>query len=146
VYDSKYRGSDQILRNSAYNGKFAGSFLAGKEFAIGKNKTLSLNLRSLVAGGRRYTALMEQETNESGSAVYDYANAFESRGAFYRRLDLGISYTINRAKTSRVWKIDIHIVTITLYEFGRYYNIDSKQIETATQAGIIPTLSYRIEF
>ena len=146
VYDSKYRGSDQILRNSAYNGNFAGSFLAGKEFAIGKNKTLSLNLRSLVAGGRRYTALMEQETNESGSALYDYANAFESRGAFYRRLDLGISYTINKTKTSRVWKIDIQNVTNTLNEFGRYYNIDSKQIETATQAGIIPTLSYRIEF
>jgi hypothetical protein len=146
VYDSKYRGSDKILRNSAYNGNFAGSLLAGKEFAVGNNKILSLNLRSLLAGGRRYTDLLQPETQATGTAVFDYSNAFESRGAFYRRLDLGISYTINKTKTSSVWKIDIQNVTNTLNEFGRYYNIDSRQIETATQAGIIPTLSYRIEF
>ncbi|MCB0819604.1 MAG: TonB-dependent receptor, partial [Bacteroidetes bacterium] len=146
VYDSKYRGSDGVLRNTAYNGNYAGSILAGKEFNLGSNRVLSVNLRSLLAGGKRYTPVNLQESIAAGEGVYDYSRAYESRGSFYRRLDVGISYTINKPKTTRVWKIDIQNATNRLNEYSRYYDFDTQKIETSTQAGIIPTLSYRIEF
>ena len=36
VYDSKYYGSDGVLRNTSYNGNYIGNLLAGKEFKIGQ--------------------------------------------------------------------------------------------------------------
>jgi hypothetical protein len=82
----------------------------------------------------------------SGEGVYDEQNAFSATAGDYFRTDLGISYTINRKKTARVWKIDIQNVSNRLNEFNRYFNTDSQQEEIQTMTGIIPTLSYRIEF
>ena len=146
LYQSTYSGSDNIWRNTQFNGNYAGSFLAGKEFKIKEKNLLSLNIRALYAGGRRYTAVLLDESNEAGYAVYDTKNAFEARGQAYWRIDLGVSYTINRKNTASVWKIDIQNVTNRLNEFGRFYNFDSRQLEVSTQTGIIPTLSYRFEF
>jgi len=146
IYDSKYRGSDGILRNTAYNGNYAGSFLAGKEFKIKDRNTLSINVRTLVAGGRRYTPYLLDESIVAGKGVHDLANSFAAQASNYWRMDLGLSYTINRKKTARVWKIDIQNATNHLNEYSRYYSAESKSMEVATQTGIIPTLSYRIEF
>ncbi len=146
VYDSKYKGSDGILRNTAYNGNYAGSFLAGKEFSIKGKNILSVNVRMLFAGGRRYTPVLLEQSLLEGRAVYDNEHAYSLQASDYWRMDLGISYTINKSKSARVWKIDIQNATNRLNEYSRYFNFDSGKIEVATQTGIIPTLSYRIEF
>jgi hypothetical protein len=145
-FDSRYRGSDQVWRNTAFNNGYAGSFLAGKEFEIRKKNTLSLNVRVIYSGGRKYTPVLLDESIATGEGVYDDQNAFSASAADYFRTDLGISYTINRKKTARVWKIDIQNVSNRLNEYNRYFNTDSQQEEIQTMTGIIPTLSYRIEF
>ncbi|MFM7486422.1 MAG: TonB-dependent receptor, partial [Cytophagales bacterium] len=46
VFDSKYKGSDNIERNTAYNTQYVVNALGGKEFRVGRNKNfLSLNLK-----------------------------------------------------------------------------------------------------
>lgn len=145
-FDSRYRGSDQIWRNTAYNNGYAGSVLAGKEFKIRKKNTLSLNVRVIYSGGRKYTPVLLDESIAFGEGVYDEQNAFSASATDYFRTDLGISYTINRKKTARVWKIDIQNVSNRLNEYNRYFNTDSQKEEIQTMTGIIPTLSYRIEF
>lgn len=145
-FDSRYQGSDLVWRNTAYNNGYAGSFLAGKEFEIRKKNTLSLNVRIIYSGGRKYTPVLLEESMASGEGVYDYQNAFSASAGDYFRTDLGISYTINRKKTARVWKIDIQNVSNRLNEYNRFFNTDNQQEEIQTMTGIIPTLSYRIEF
>ena len=146
IYDSKYRGSDGVLRNTQYNGNYAGSFLAGKEFKIMDKNALSINIRMLFAGGRRYTPVLLEQSILEGRAVYDNTQAYSLQASDYWRMDLGISYTINKAKSARVWKIDIQNATNRLNEYSRYFNFDIGKMEVSTQTGIIPTLSYRIEF
>ncbi len=146
LYDSKYRGSDGVLRNTSFNGNYASSLLAGKEFKIGERNTLSINLRAVFAGGRRYTPILLQESIEKGYGIYDNYNVNQLQASAYWRTDLGISYTINKKKTTRVWKIDIQNVTNHLNEYSRFYNEDTRKLDVVTQAGIIPTLSYRFEF
>lgn len=145
-FDSRYRGSDQVWRNTAFNNGYAGSFLAGKEFEVRKKNTLSLNVRVIYSGGRKYTPVLLDESIATGEGVYDDKNAFSESAAEYFRTDLGISYTINKKTTARVWKIDIQNVSNRLNEYNRYFNTDSQQEEIQTMTGIIPTLSYRIEF
>lgn len=146
LYDSRYRGSDGVLRHTAYNGHYAGSFLAGKEFRLAERKTLSMNVRVISGGGRRYSPLMLAESMEQGRGVYDESRAFEVRTPDYLRADLGISYIVNKSKSTRTWKIDIQNVTNRQNVYQSFYNADAGREEIATQAGIIPTISYKVEF
>lgn len=145
-FDSRYQGSDGVWRNTAFNNHYAGSFLAGKEFSIKEKNTLSFNVRMVYSGGRKFTPVLVEESIESGTGVYDEARAYSASAADYFRADLGISYTINKMKTASVWKIDIQNVTNRLNEFGRYFNNDALKEDVAYMTGIIPTLSYRLEF
>ena len=146
LYDSKYRGSDNVLRNTSYNGNYAGSFLAGKEFKVGERNALSFNIRLVFSGGKRYTPVLEAESIEKGYGIYDEHAVNSLQAPAYWRSDVGISYTINKKHSTRVWKIDIQNATNRLNAYAMYFNADSKKVEMATQTGIIPTLSYRIEF
>lgn len=146
VFQSRYRGSDGVWRNTAYNSGYAGSVLGGKEFAIGKRHVLSMNVRWVYSGGKKYTPVLLEASQNAGYGIYDETHAYSATAMPYRRFDLGISYTIHRSTSTRVWKLDIQNVGNRLNEFGRYYNTDTAAEEVATMAGMIPTLSYRIEF
>ncbi|MBU2018505.1 MAG: TonB-dependent receptor, partial [Bacteroidetes bacterium] len=54
IYDSKYRGSDKVLRNTSYNGLYVTNLLAGKDFQINPKATISLGMKVTYAGGKRY--------------------------------------------------------------------------------------------
>ena len=54
IYDSKYRGSDGVLRSTSYNGAYVVNFLAGKEFSVGSKNTLGIGIKATRAGGQRY--------------------------------------------------------------------------------------------
>ena len=54
AYDSKYRGSDGVLRNTSYNGTYIANLLGGKEFKLNPRQTISIGAKVTVAGGKRY--------------------------------------------------------------------------------------------
>lgn len=57
IYQSKYKGSDKIEHNTAFNGRYVYNILLGKEFKFGANKTnaFTMDLKFTKAGGRYYT-------------------------------------------------------------------------------------------
>lgn len=59
VFDSKYEGSDGVLRNTAFNTNYVVNALYGMEIPIGKSNFLSFDLKATVAGGRRFTPIDE---------------------------------------------------------------------------------------
>ena len=146
LYDSKYRGSDNILRNTRYNGNYVFNLLGGKEFKLKKNKTLGISVKGSWAGGLRYTPIDLERSIEEQGTVYDTENIFKFKRDDFIRFDLKIRYQINKKKTTRQWEIDIQNVTNTLNEAGDYFSTSSQEIVTYTQLGILPVLSYRIEF
>lgn len=148
LFDSKYKGSDGVVRNTTFNSRFAGNFLIGKEFGLGRenrNKLL-ISLRMVAAGGRYFTPVLLEESKEAGRGVYDDERAYTEKVKDYYRCDFQMSYTINKPGRSSVWKIDIQNVTNRENVFARYFDNHLQDIRTAYQGGIIPTLSYRIEF
>ncbi|MFM7853262.1 MAG: TonB-dependent receptor, partial [Flammeovirgaceae bacterium] len=77
LFDSKYKGSDNIERNTAYNTQYVVNALGGKEFRVGKNKNfLSLNLKVTSIGGRYLTPLNFSASQLRGQAVYNENLAF----------------------------------------------------------------------
>jgi hypothetical protein len=128
-----------------FNGNYNSQLSIGKEFVMGRNR-INTSLRGILAGGRRYTAVLLDESIASERTVYDNNNLNALQMEPYVRFDFQINYTINKKKTTRVWKIDIQNVLNRANPAGLYFNSDLKKVETATQLGILPTLSYRIEF
>ena len=64
----------------------------------------------------------------------------------YWRFDLGISYKINKKKTTHSIMLDIQNVTNRENVQGRWYSVSRDQLIDITQTGLFPSFNYRIEF
>jgi hypothetical protein len=148
LYQSKYTGADGIERNTRFNGNFTGNFIAGKEFKVGrtKNNLLGFNTRIIYAGGNRKIPIKLSESIAQDRTIFDYSNAFNQRLPDYARLDVGVSYRRNKPGHSHILSLNVQNVTARYNVFGEYFNSRTDQIETSQQLGLLPNLSYRIEF
>jgi hypothetical protein len=146
LYESKYKGSDDILRNTRFNGNYVFNLLGGKDFRLSDTKTLSFSLKGSLAGGLRYTPIDLEKSIEENTTVRDDGMVYEFKRDDFIRIDLKLKYRINKKRTTRQWEIDIQNVTNMLNVAGDYYDSSTGTIETYTQLGILPILSYRIEF
>ncbi|MBK9734752.1 MAG: hypothetical protein IPO92_07230 [Saprospiraceae bacterium] len=55
VFQSKYKGSDGIERNTAFNNEYVLNILGGKEWKVGKNTAITTDFKFTHAGGRYVT-------------------------------------------------------------------------------------------
>lgn len=149
IFDSKYYGSDGNKYNSKYNGNYVGNLLGGKEWVLknnGKKRILSVSVRSSLAGGLRYAPIDLERSREEGHTVRNWANPYSKKRDPFFRTDLKVELRTEKKKSSRIWGIDCQNVTNNMNVAGDYYNDTTDEIETYSQLGILPILSYRIEF
>jgi hypothetical protein len=146
VFDSKYRGSDNVLRNTAYNGNYVLNVLGGYEFKLPKQQAITADLKFTWAGGMRSIPIDFARSQEEGETVYDYTHAFDRPNRDYYRADLRIAFKMNRRRYSQEWAIDITNLTNHKNRFFNMYNPDSGKIEEASQMGIVPVMLWRIRF
>ena len=151
LYESKYKGSDGVERNTAFNGKFVYNVLGGKDFKIGKEKRniFSLGMKLTQAGGRYYTPVdlaASQLKNEQ--VLQDDRTAFSLRNAKFFRLDIKTGFTFNssRSKLSQSVYFDIQNVTNHKNVFAQRYNPITSTINTAYQIGFFPNFIYKVQF
>ena len=148
-YNSTYRGSDGISRNTAFNGKYVMNFLTGKEWRLGvqKQNRLSLDLKCTQAGGRAYTPIDLGASIISGHEVL----ASEAYSAFYDkyfRMDLKIGFTINSTTKKIAHSLSLDLQNITNHQnvFSNSYDNRRQSIDTTYQLGFFPNAIYKIQF
>ncbi|GAB3991457.1 carboxypeptidase-like regulatory domain-containing protein [Spirosoma daeguense] len=148
LYRSEYQGSDKIWRNSRYDGRFATSFLAGKEFTTGagRNGILGLNVKLTYYGGYRATPINLDESRSKGETVYYENLAYTQTLPDYFRADIRLSYKRNRPRSTRTLSLDIQNVTNRQNIFGQYFDAQTGTVHTSYQMGLLPVLSYRVAF
>ncbi len=146
IFDSKYRASDHVLRNTAYNGNYVFNILGGYEFKLPRQNSITADLKFTWAGGLRSIPIDLQASQDKGEAVYDYSRAFADANADYYRVDLRIAFKMNRRKYSQEWAIDITNLTAHKNRFFDIYNPDTGKIEEASRMGIVPVMLWRIRF
>ena len=151
LYDSKYKGSDGILRNTRYNGNFGFTFTGGKEFFTGskfKNRIISVNIKAIYSGGFRDTPIDLDSTQSlpGQGVVYKDDEAYTIKYPAYFRTDIRLSMKRNRPNSTHTIALDIQNVTNRKNIYGKYYNEESNSIKTQYQTSLIPILSYKIEF
>jgi hypothetical protein len=148
VFDSKYRGSDKVWRNTAFNTGYVLNALVGKEWKLGKSGTnvFALNLKFSTIGGRYLTPLNLQASQEAESAIFEETRAFSQRQSEYLRADVKLSYRIEYSKSTLEFALDLQNVTNHQNVFNQQYNRRTNQIVTQYQQGFFPVPFVRYTF
>jgi hypothetical protein len=148
VFDSKYKGSDGIERNTAFNSHFTTNVLGGYEFKVGKkgNNKININGKCTFAGGRYYTPINLPASEKTEQFVGDYTRANTLRYPNYFKIDLRAGYKINSKKITQEWAFDVTNVTNQKNILTIDYDPDTKGVKYEYQLGIFPMILYRIQF
>ncbi len=146
IFDSEYQGSDGVWRNTAFNTGYVVNVLFGMEFNIGKNNTLSFDLKATVAGGRRYTPIDLTASQLEGEEVLIDNEAFSLQFQTYFKPDFKISFRNNNKNYSQIWSIQLENFINRKNVFLQYYDEGENEIITEYQLGLFPLMQYRIEF
>ncbi|MCE3280873.1 MAG: TonB-dependent receptor [Bacteroidetes bacterium] len=148
VFESKYKAADGIVRNTSYNTNYVSNIVLGKEFWIGKKKRniINTNIRANWTGGKPYTPIDLEKSKFYGYEVLYTKEPYSAKTPDYFRIDLQIGYVRNHLKYNSELRLDIQNLTNRKNVFQIYYDAPSRQIKQTYQLGLIPALSYRIEF
>lgn len=149
-YQSKYKGSDGIERNSPFNNGQVVNFLAGKEWAIGKSRKNKFfaDTRLTYSGGRYYTPIDLEASRDAGYEVLFDELAYSLQYDSYFRWDvkLGIKVNSKGKKQSHQFYVDLQNVTNRTNIFSRRFNRLTDNIDREDQIGFFPDFGYRFQF
>ena len=148
VFNSEYKGGDNIWRDTRYNRNYAFNFLIGKEWEMGKNKqnVLGLNARLSYQGGDHYSPINSTLSNQNQDVVFDETKAYSLQFDPAFTTHFTASYKINKMKSSQ--EIAFKILNATQYkEFMNFqYNYQTQNVDEIREAIFIPNLSWKVEF
>jgi hypothetical protein len=153
LYDSKYKGSDGIERNTSFNGEYAANLLGGKEFPLGKNKNtvLTTGLKLTYAGGLRYTPVDTAASRVAGEVVELDSLRNTNQFRDYFRLDLKLGVKINAKKITHEFAVDLvnllntkNILKLTYFYDPSHPN--DNPVKETYQLGFLPLFYYKVDF
>ncbi|MBI3235829.1 MAG: TonB-dependent receptor, partial [Bacteroidetes bacterium] len=147
-FDSKYTPSIGKEFNTAFNGKYVINGLAGYEYKCGKKKNniLSINLKSTVAGGRRFTPIDLPASQQAGEVRYNWNLAYSEQFKTYFRADIRIGFKLNAKRVTQEWAIDIQNAFNSQNPLQQSFDIKDGSIKVEYQQGFLPIALYRIQF
>jgi hypothetical protein len=156
LYDSKYTGSDNIVRNTSYNGRYVANFLAGKEFNIGDKQTIGIGTKITGAGGRRYGLVDIAQTESLKEIIFRDSLYNDLQFKDYFRMDLKISWRMNAKKVTHEFGLDLVNIlnTKNLLSLAYAPSLDPNVVASSnyqpisqkTQLGFLPIFYYKIDF
>lgn len=155
LFHSTYKALDGIERNTQYNGRYLVNLLAGKEFNnLGrkKNKTLSLNAKIFLGGGKPNLSLLRDSegnlaVDPSNDRYYDFSRAYEDKLDDIYTIILSARYKINLHRTTHEIFLNLDNITNTKGKLTEYYDADApNSTGYISQFGFFPNLMYRLYF
>ena len=156
LFQSKYKGSDDIERNTAFNGNFIINALFGKSFQLHKNSTnpkftknqriVGFDVKVSYAGGRRYVPIDEEQSKIEHRPVYIMDRAYEEQFPNYFRTDLKVYYKLNMRKIDAEIAIDIQNLFNTQNIYSQNFNSSTGELYYTYQLGIYVIPQFRINF
>lgn len=148
IYNSRYKGSDGIERNTIYNNTYVANLLAGKEWTVGskKNNILGLSGRLYLKGGNRKSPVDQAASVKKQDVVYDESRAFSEQNVGYYRFDLSATYRKNMAGYSVVLAAQINNLLASPTTVETNFNYNTQSVETKSYGEPFPNISCKIEF
>ncbi len=147
LFNSKYKGSDEVERNTAYNQHYVINLLAGKEFLVGKKKNaLGLDIKFTTAGGKYLTPIDPEASEATGSAVYLDELAYSEQQDAYLRLDAKFYFRQNFKGMAMEFSLDLQNLTNNQNVFSQQYDPYTNTVVTEYQQGFFPVPTFKMTF
>ena len=156
LFDAKYRGSDSVLRNTIFNGRYAFNLLAAKEFKLGPNNRFTVGGKFTTVGGRWFGDKVDQNaTLRAGEIIFENEGFNTVQNRAYQRLDLKLGYKWNYPNLAWEFGLDISNLTgakniLTLTYVPGLDNVDTPDIDEGIreeyQLGLFPVFYLRCDF
>lgn len=146
VFESKYKGSDGVLRNTAFNGNYVINALAGKEFKIKTKHTIAFDVKIVYAGGKRYVPIDIDNSILYNRQINFNQQAYSPQFNPYFRIDLKTSYRLNSKHVTHEVSVDVQNLTRHNNVFQQSYDINTRSIRTDYQLKFFFVPQYRLTF
>jgi hypothetical protein len=146
LFDSKYKGSDEVERHTAFNGNYVVNFLLGKEFKVRSKNAFFIDTKFTIAGGRRITPVNLSASIDKGYEVRYDEQAFTDQLAAYLRWDVKVGYRINGKKVLQEFFVDVQNVTNQDNVLRRQFDVYKSQVKDVYQLGLFPVVQYKLQF
>ncbi len=149
VFDSKYKGSDGVLRNTTFNGRFALNGLVAREFTLKKGSAFNIGAKVTLAGGRWRGLLDVAESDKIQEPVFEDATMNSEQVPNYFRADLKLAYRWTRPKVLHEFSIDL--VNVTNQRNLLYFTYvpdhpSGDYLQETYQLGFLPIFYYKLDF
>jgi hypothetical protein len=148
AFDSKYKGSDQVLRNTSFNGRFAFNAVFAKEFTFQSGSALNLGANITYNGGRWYGPADVEASAAQLEIIYQDETINTLQFPAYFRVDGKVSYRWNRPKVTHEFSVDFvnlldreNILTLTFAP-----DHPDGPIVEEYQLGFLPIFFYKLDF
>jgi len=146
LFESRYKGSDGIKRNTAFNGNYVANVLLGKEFPLNSKSALNIDFKISLAGGKRYTPIDLAASQSSGTTKYDNTRAFSQQFDPFFKADFKVGYRLNGRKVSQEWVFYIENFTNHNNVLMQTYSRSKNEVRNVNQLGFFPMMQYRLHF
>jgi len=147
--DVKYTGGDGIERNGRWDNTASLNILAGKEIKVGKdskNNLLGFNTRVTIIGGERETPIDEAQSKIEQETVRDWSKAYTLRQPTFFNVDFTVTFRKNKPNHSSVWALQIKNLLFNAQKAEYYFDRYEQGVKQSTGTGMLPFISYKIEF
>lgn len=148
LYKATYTDYKGDTYNTRFNRGYQINIIGGKEFPLVANgrKILGLNGKLLYSGGLRESVIDLNKSIASKETVYVPGSYYTKQGPAYFRADASVYYKINNKKATHTIQLDVQNVTNRANYYFSYFDAGKGKITTVNQLGLLPNLSYRIDF
>ena len=149
IISGKYKGSDGISRSTSFDMGYAIYTSGGKEWQKNKDygmRTWGLNGGFILHGGLREGVIDPQASATAFRTEYVPGTMGDVQLGDYYRLDVRVYFRKDKAKHSSTISLDIQNLTGNENDWFSYYDQLFQEVRTNTQLGIIPILSWRLDF
>lgn len=146
LFDSNYRGSDGVLRNTAFNMGYVINALAGKEWKFRKERYFGISVKISAVGGRYLSPIDIAASTADGEIQFVESEAYSLRQPAYFRSDVKLSYRKEYRKSTLELSLDLQNVTNNENIFRQEWNSRSGQIVNNYQQGFFPVPFIRYTF
>jgi Carboxypeptidase regulatory-like domain len=151
IFKSQTQGSDEVWRNSRWDANYLANVIFGKEWRKEKRKerfrTLGVSTRLVATGGQRLQTIDYANSVLQEKTVFDATQEYRQDFVDYSRLDARFYWKrsiADRRNMTFAFEIQnlLNKQNLAFYYFDNF----TKKVEPKYQLGLIPNISWRLEF
>ena len=148
LYDSRYRSSDGIWRNTRFNSNAMTTTLMGKEWMIRgrRTHTIAADFKLMYGGGVRVTPIDLARSVAVNRQITIPARIYDEKLPPFFRIDLQGEWRVQYGRRTGAFILGVQNLTGRRNPVRHYYDPAVKRIQYGYMLGRIPVAGYKMDF